>query len=69
MHTGTIKELHKQLSLENIDLTLQEFYFLVNLMEKTGFANLISKQLNEKAGRQSKIYQIKSNFNVNLNLK
>ena len=69
MHTGTIKELHKQLSLENIDLTLQEFYFLVNLMEKTGFANLISKQLNEKAGRQSKIYQIKSNFNENLNLK
>jgi hypothetical protein len=69
MHTGTIKELHKQLSLENIDLTLQEFYFLVNLMEKTGFANQISKQLNERAGRQSKIYQIKSNFNVNLNLK
>jgi hypothetical protein len=69
MHTGTIKELHKQLSLENIDLTLQEFYFLVNLMEKTGFANQISKQLNEGAGRQSKVYQVKSNFNVNLNLK
>ncbi len=69
MHTGTIKELHKQLSLESVDLTLQEFYLLVKIMEKTGFANQISKQLNKGAGRQSRIYQVKSNFNVNLNSK
>lgn len=69
MYTGTIKELHKQLSLESVDLTLQEFYLLVKIMEKTGFANQISKQLHKGAGRQSRIYQVKSNFNVNLNSK
>lgn len=69
MHTGTIKELHKQLCLESIDLTLQEFYLLVKMMEKTGFANQISKQLHKGAGRQSRVYQIKSNFNVTINSK
>jgi len=69
MHTGTIKQLHEHISLDSVDLNLQEFYLLVRIMEKTGFANQISKQLNKGAGRQSKIYQLKSNFNVTLNSK
>jgi hypothetical protein len=69
MHTGTVKELHKSIVLENIDLTLQEFYILIKIMEKTGFANKISQKANVGAGRQSRVYQVKDSFSVNLNLK
>jgi hypothetical protein len=69
MHTGTVKELHKSVVLENIDLTLQEFYILIKIMEKTGFANKISQKANVGAGRQSRVYQVKDSFSLNLNLK
>jgi hypothetical protein len=69
MHTGTVKELHKSIVLENIDLTLQEFYILIKIMEKTGFANKISQKANVGAGRQSRVYQVKDSFLLNLNLK
>lgn len=69
MHQGTIKELCEKICLENVDLTLQEFYLLIKIMEKTGFANQVSVKTHKGAGRQSKIYQVKPNFNVKLNLK
>jgi hypothetical protein len=69
MHTGTVKELHESIVLENINLTLQEFYILIKIMEKTGFANKISQRTNVGAGRQSRVYQVKNLFSVNLNLK
>jgi hypothetical protein len=69
MHTGTVKELHKSIVLKNIDLTLQEFYILIKIMEKTGFANKISQKANVGAGRSSRVYQVKDSFSLNLNSK
>lgn len=69
MYTGTVKQLHESIFLENINLTLQEFYILIKIMEKTGFANKISQKANIGAGRSSRVYEIKDSFSVNLNSK
>lgn len=63
MTTGTIPQLYNQLSVENVQLSLQEFYCLIKVMEQIGQARIVGKNRTKNAGRCAKIYEI-PNFNV-----
>lgn len=65
MATGTIPQLYNQLSVENVDLSLQEFYCLVKIIEQIGQARIVGVQDCKHAGRKAKIYQI-DNFDLKM---
>jgi len=62
MATGTVAELYKMVRLENIDLTIQQFYVLLVLMEQVGAARVIGAAAPKHLGRKAKVYEM--NFEV-----
>lgn len=61
--TGTIPELYNKLSVENVKISLQEFYCLIKIMEQIGQARIIGSRKHKEAGRRPKVYEI-PNFDV-----
>jgi hypothetical protein len=60
MVSGTPAEIYNKIVLEGIELTMQEFYAILSVAERLGFARKIGKQKKETGirGRQPTVYEM-----------
>lgn len=65
MASGTISELYKKVRVENIEITIKDFYVLVKIMEQIGAARVIGIRTSEKSGRRAKIYEMSLGMTLN----
>lgn len=61
---GTIKEISESRLVNGVNLTNQEWYSLVRLLERAGNIHEVAKQKNTGAGRQSRVFEIPEEIHV-----